>query len=112
MSHFHHWAKSQPDLLSMIRGGGCPALCGCDVCEQLYADCRQAVEKWLAEHDSRDFNEAERLKRFLSRQWLGSIHDTLPMKCTASVRFSEMKYPATDALGSTGSLRVKMRNTH
>jgi hypothetical protein len=68
LSHFHHWAKSQPELLDFIRGGGFPALCGCDVCEQLYTDCRQAVEKWLAEQDFRDFKEAERLKRFLTCQ--------------------------------------------
>ncbi len=68
MSHFHHWAKSQPKLLDFIREGGFPALCGCDVCEQLYADCRQAVEKWLAEQDFRDFEEAKRLEAFLNYQ--------------------------------------------
>jgi len=68
LSHFHHWAKRQPDLVNFIRKGGFPGLCGCDVCEQLYADCRQAAEKWLAEYDFKDFNEAKRLKAFLSYQ--------------------------------------------
>jgi hypothetical protein len=68
LSRFHHWAKSKPKLLNFIREGGFPGLCGCDVCEQLYAGCRQAAEKWLAEHDFKDINEAERLKAFLSYQ--------------------------------------------
>jgi hypothetical protein len=68
MSHFHHWAKSRPELLTFIRDGGWPSLCGCDECEQLYADCRQTVEKWLADQDFRDFDEAKRLRRFLLGQ--------------------------------------------
>ena len=54
--------------LNFIRDGGFPALCGCDVCEQLYEIAGQAAEKSLVEHDFGDFKEAERLEAFLNRQ--------------------------------------------